>query len=138
MMKKDSEFSVRKQIFIGNIVIGILWIAVGILGWFDGKLCSILQKVFMLGGLVALIIFWRVKKEATDEMADEHYLRAKAKAGDFLHAALLVSILTVLAIALFIPQSKEWKWPVIMAWSFFALICVQRLVTGIIFEELER
>ena len=136
-MKRESELSVGKQMFIGNTVIGILWIAVGISGWFDGKLYSILQKVFMLGGLVALIIFWRVKKEATDEMADEHYLQAKAKAGDFLHATLLVSILTVLAIALFIPQSKEWRWPIIMAWSFFILIGIQRLTIGIIFKKLE-
>ena len=83
-----------------------------------------------------MILLRRSKKEESDEMADENFIRAKALAGDLMHIVLCLATVAVPLMG-FIPGSENWNWPRVMAWSFFILIGIQNLITGFAFKKLE-
>ena len=87
-------------------------------------------------GIIPMILLRRSKKEESDEMADENFIRAKALAGDLMHIVLCLATVAVPLMG-FIPGSENWNWPRVMAWSFFILIGIQNLITGFAFKKLE-
>lgn len=135
-MKKKSALSIGSQIFLGKVLVGIFWLLAGVAGLFGNVPGHILQIIFLLGVAVLWTRLLRAKKEEGDEMADSNYMRAKATAGDWMHIVFCAATIAVPLMG-FIPGSEHWNWPRVMAWSFFMLIGIQDLITGIVFKKLE-
>jgi len=136
MKIQENVLSIGKQIFLGKTIVGASWILAGVFGYIGGLLGDIFQAVFLLGAILPMLKLWRSKKEESDEMADDNYIQAKAKAGDLMHIVLCLATIAVPLISL-IPDSESWNWPRVMAWSFFILIGIQNLITGFVFKRLE-
>lgn len=135
-MKKNRIMSVKTQVFLSKTIVGIGWIAAGVFGFVDALLGDVMQVFFLLAAIIPMILLWRLKKEAGDEMSDENYVQAKAKAGDIMQMVLcLCTIVTPIISKL--AAADCWDWAEIMMWSFFILIGVQNLITGFIFNKLE-
>lgn len=135
-MENKRILSIGSQIFLGKVVVGICWIIAGVAGYLGGLVGDILQVIFLLGAIIPMILLRRSKKEESDEMADENFIRAKALAGDLMHIVLCLATVAVPLMGL-IPGSENWNWPRVMAWSFFILIGIQNLITGFAFKKLE-
>ena len=135
-MKQKRELSVGKQCFLWQTVTGILLCMNGILEFFPCIVCRILQLLFLLGAIGTEIFVMRAKKESTDEMADEHYLRAKVKA----YAVMLIFLfggITFLYVMKFIPESDNWNWVGITSGFLCILIGIASITIGITFKKLE-
>ena len=134
-MKKE-PLSIGSQMFWGKIFIGCLWIAYAAIGLFDNLVCDILSAAALAGGVIILVILMRIDLEEDDEMSHHNYIQAKAKTTDVMHivfcicsifSAVIVVLLNKLGI-----ENNAW-----ISNSFFLLMGIQNLVTGLIFRKLE-
>ena len=133
---EKKPLSIGSQMFWGKIFIGCLWIAYAVIGLFDNLVCDILGAAALAGGVIILVILMRIDLEEDDEMSHHNYIQAKAKTTDVMHIVFcLCSIFSAVIVVLLKKLGIENN-----AWisnSFFLLMGIQNLVTGLVFRELE-
>ena len=139
-MKRENKLvSIRSQMFWLHIVIGTLWIGVGISNMFDNLFFDIVHAVLLVSTIVVVIIIWRSNCEENDEMSEYNHMKAKAKAHHYMNyvycgGALISSVLFSL---LQVATDFDIYWVKIIVGIFFILMGIQDLITGIVFNRLE-
>lgn len=133
---KQKEMSIGQQLFFVKILSGAAWIAAGIFGLFENSVCSIIQMIFLVISLACVLKVMYAEKEATDEMADEHLLKAKAKTLDFMHRFFLLCV-GVAFLLVNLPLTLTVNLEDLLFAIYFIVIGVEDLLTGIYFKKLE-
>lgn len=138
MKKKERLIPVGTKIFLGQTVMGILWIGVGLTGMFDNLICNILKILFLIAAIIVLFKVIRIGKigDDGDEMAEYNYTKAQAKAGGALYMVLCIaSIVSVIWLGLL--QNMDISWSRIIPLVFFVLMGIHNLLIGLFFRKLE-
>lgn len=137
-MSNAKVYPVKKAVFWKQILMGILWIAVGVFGIFDNVVCKILEILFLVAAIIASaksIKMICIGNDA-DEMAENDYAKARAYAGDALETLLcIVSI--VFALEPQFLQNLDINWLSFIAKLGLFLAGVYNLLGGLIFLKLE-
>ena len=128
--------SVKTQIFLAKTFAGLCWIGAGVSGYFDSVFTDVLQIIFLARVVIALIVLVKAKREIYDEMFLENYQHAQAKTEDVMHGVFCIATVLTPFLKL-VPSSASWDWPLIMAWTFFVILGIQNLITGILFWKYE-
>lgn len=136
MKSSGKGITLFTQMFVGKIFVGFCWVAAGVSGYADSIISHVLQILFLLGALLSTFVLLRLKKEESDEMAIANYVKAKATSSDIIHIVMCIATFLVPLLAM-VPASETWNWPRVMAHSFFVLIGMQNLITGILFQNYE-
>ncbi|MCR4962807.1 MAG: hypothetical protein K6B40_02865 [Firmicutes bacterium] len=135
-MEKKETMNIGRQIFLGNTLVGVIWLGAGFVGFFNGVLAGILEMIFMLVGIILISYCFFSEKEKSDEMADENLIQAGALSGDVIY--LFWSLVAIVLILIpKIPGTESWNWPKIIKQFAFIAIGLQNLIKGIIFKRLE-
>lgn len=133
-MKKT--MSISTSLFLGKIVLGILWICIAVTNCFDGLFASISSIVLLLAAIVILIILSKIKPANEDEMSDYNYKEARAIASEIMHIIyLILAIATPFVLTKF--DISDWNWPIILGNIFYMLVGIQNILVGIYFRKLE-
>lgn len=136
MKTEKKQMSIGSQTFLGKVVIGVLWLALGITDMFDGLIMNIVHAAVFVGTLAVLVVVIRANREEDDEMSDYNYMKAKAKTRDLMHfvygGAAVVS-----ALVFGLLQNVDIYWAQVISGLFFILMGIQDIITGIIFRRLE-
>ena len=138
MKKKESRIPVGARMFWGQTVMGLLWIGVGLTGMFDNLICSILNLLFLMAAIVALVKGIRINRigDDGDEMAEYNFIKAQAKAGGALFMVLcIVSIVFSLGFGLV--ENMDISWTRIISHILFVLMGIYYLLVGRFFRKLE-
>ena len=136
MKRENSQMSIGTQTFLGKIVIGLLWIGVGVTDMFDILAMNIVHAALLAGTVVVLVVVMRTNLEEHDEMADYNYMKAKAKTRDVMHFVYCgAAIVSALVFGLL--QKADIYWAQVISSLFFILMGIQDLITGIVFRCLE-
>lgn len=138
MDEEKKKLSVGTEVFLSKIVAGALWIAVGVCGMFRSLICSIVQVILLAASAFLATRLLRMRFEEGDEMYEQHLTRAKACAGDIMHMIYCVaSVVATVSLALLDRHGADLSLPRIFAESFFLLMGIQDLLTGLFFRRLE-
>lgn len=138
MNNETSELNIGSQVFWGKIIPGILWVGAGITGMFKSISFQILHMIFLIVVVLMALRLMKAKCEKEDEMAKHNLIVAKAKTRDIMHIVFCAaSIFTALGFGLLQIADIEISFPRIVARSFFILMGIQDIITGIIFRKLE-
>lgn len=133
---KKKPLSIGHQMFWGKIFVGCLWIAYAIIGLFDNIACDIISIAALAGGVIILVVLMRIDLEEDDEMSHHNYIEAKAKTTDVMHIVFCISSIFSAAIVVLLKklgvENDVW-----IPNSFFLLMGIQNIVTGLIFKKLE-
>lgn len=136
MKQKNKAMSISIQSFWGRIVIGILWIGVGIVEMLDGLVVNIVQAVLLVGAVIILVAVTRADREKGDEMSDYNCTKAKAKTSDLMHFVFCgAAIVSALVFGLL--KNADISWTRVIPSLFFILIGIQNLIMGVVFCRLE-
>lgn len=136
MKKEHSIMSIGTQSFLGSVVVGIIWIAVGITRLFDNPILDIIQFILLISVFVLRLFILKANREEDDEMSSYNYTKAKAKTCDFMHFIYCgAAIISIFSFALF--ENYIVSWSRIMVSVFFLIIGTQDIITGIVFHTLE-
>ena len=137
-MKK--EMSVVAQIFWCKTVLGLLWLSVGITHMFDSFAANMIHIALLICVVLLLVIFLKAgldaKLEAYDEMSDYHLMKAKATTHDVLHYVFCLGAI-IFSLAWSFLKMPNSPWHRIVPGSFFLLMGIRDLITGITFRRLE-
>ena len=136
MFKHSNVLTIGQQIFLSNIISGILWILCGFCGFLNTTVSSFIQILLFLVIVLLNIVLIHSKREAEDEMSDLHFSKAETVTSFVLSAIFcLIAILT----ALFSKPLNfiNWNWPQVISCVFYILLGLKSLVTGIVFKKLE-
>ena len=136
MKKEKTPMSISTQSFWSSIVIGILWIGVGITDMFDGLVVNIVHAVLLASTIIVMVAIMKAKREEDDEMSDYNYMKAKAKTRDLMHFVYCGSAI-VSALVFGLLQNADIYWAQVISGLFFILMGIQDLITGIVFRRLE-
>ena len=138
MKKKESRIPVGVRMFWGQTVMGLLWIGVGLTGMFDNLICSILNLLFLMAAIVALVKGIRINRigDDGDEMAEYNYTKAQAKAGGALFTVLCIASI-VFALGFGLAQNMDISWTRIISHILFVLMGIYYLLVGRFFRKLE-
>ena len=138
MKKKERRIPVGTKIFLGQTVMGILWIGAGLTGMFDNLICNILKTLFLMAASVVWVKVAKIGRigDDGDEMAEYNYTKAQAKAGGALYMVLCIaSIVSALGFGLL--QNMDISWTRIISLVFFVLMGIHNLLIGLFFRKLE-
>lgn len=137
-MKK--EISVVAQVFLCKTILGLLWLVVGITHMFNTFVFNIIHLASLLCALLLLVVFVKAgldsKLEAYDEMSDYHLMKAKATTHDVLHYVFCLGAI-IFSLAWSFLKMPNIPWHRIVPGSFFLLMGLRDLITGITFRRLE-
>lgn len=132
-MKKTMYYSERVK--LEKTFLGIIWLASGVLGFFDGIISLIMQAMASITCVYTLLKVSRAKKEEADEMAEQNMNRAKALAFDYMQIVYcclaIVAILLLKNVELSIGLNK-----IIPNITFIAM-GVNHLFVGLVFRKFE-
>lgn len=128
--------SVGKQMFWGKIIIGCLWISYAVIGLFDNIVCDILRITALAGGVIILVVLMRLDLEDDDEMSHYNYIQAKAKTTDVMHIIFCICCI-LSAVVIFLLKRFGIENDIWIPNSFFMLMGIQNITTGLIFRKLE-
>lgn len=136
MKQTSKQLSIAQQVFWGSIVVGILWIIIGITDMFNNTPAKIIHIILLLSTVAIVIFLMRANCEGQDEMSDYNYMKAKARTRDLMHyvfcGAAIVSALTFGLL-----KHAAIDWPQVIVGIIFILMGIQDLITGIVFRRLE-
>lgn len=138
MNKAKKVFPIGTSIFWNQTVTGIFWLGAGLFGMFDNPVCNILTTLFLLAGIAALAMAFKIDRIGNDgdEMAEYNYTKAKANAGNTLYLLLCVASI-ISAVGFDLIQDLAINWPRFVSHLLFILIGVYNLLTGLFFRKLE-
>lgn len=138
MKKQKTPLSLIAQSFWGQIVIGMLWIGVGITGLFDTVPMLIVEIILLSIGVIILGVILKARREDEDEMSDYNFMKSKALAHDIMHYVFcFASIIAAVVFTLLQKNSAYVNWPRVITGLIFFLMGLQYLITGIAFCRLE-
>ena len=136
MKKEHSIMSIGTQSFLGSVVVGMIWIVVGIIRLFDNPILDIIHFVLLVSAFSLMVFIMKANREEDDEMSSYNFTKAKAKTCDFMHLVCCgIAIIALLLFALF--EDYIVSWPRIVVSIIFLLIGIQDVITGIVFHTLE-
>ena len=136
MKKENSIMSIGTQSFLGSVVVGIIWLAVGIIRIFDNFILDIIHMVLFIIALIVMFVLMKANREEDDEMSSYNNLKARAKTCDIMHFVYCgAAIIFVLVVALF--ENHIVSWPRIGISIFYILMGIQDIIIGIVFRSLE-
>ena len=130
------KMSISTQSFLGSIVIGLLWIVVGIVRIFDNPFLEIIHIILLALVLTVMFIVIKANREEDDEMSHYNDLKAKAKTRDIMQFVYGGSAI-ISAVVFGLLQNQEISWVRIIISIFFILMGIQDIITGIVFHSLE-
>ena len=136
MKKGNTKMSVSAQSFLGKIVLGLLWIGVGITNIFDDLAMIIIHALLLVSTIIVLVVLLRANCEKDDEMSDYNYMQAKAKTRDLMHC-VYAGIAVIVPFAVYLLHNDNIFRTQTISALFFILMGVQDLITGIMFRRLE-
>ena len=134
-MKKE-QMSIGKQMFWGKIFAGCSWLGSGVFGMFDNLLCHGLHMLSLSSAIVVMVMLMRADLEEDDEMSEYNYTKANAKTTRYMHIVFCVcSVLSAIVFGLL--KDADIPWHRVIPETFFLLMGIQNIITGIIFRKLE-
>lgn len=122
-----------------DILVGAMWIGIGIIGMFDVKILERIRLILLAGSLVVIsMVVARYRSAKSDEMFEYNCMKAKAIAAQAMHYVYCaLMILSALVVSLLMKANVDLNWARAISSGFFVLMGIQSIITGIALWYLE-